>query len=912
MVTELITSSRPNTDILPELTSRLSRFGGDTDPNLLDVIDDLRELDHLINDLNTLTIDEPDDERLADCELFSKGWLHSNFGRALQMLQARRQRHVDLIERATRWANRRELSSLLDAVRKEYLSLKSALRIAYRQKGTLLNSYDWQSPIYACSTSVAANRLTDGISEHYWDYKRDGHLDEVAYEEEFVQEYVSHLGSPSEDSIKQQAYLTNCGMAAFSTVLHWLSGELNWQGQALAVQPMYFENIHLARAFFPELEMCKPASTEELLGNLRRTNPSIVFCDVVTNCGEVLSFDIEAVIRWASEETAQPVALVIDSTCLPILLMTPGLLSNLPAHVTVIFVESLAKYHQFGMDAVTGGIAIMHAHESLHESFRKTRAKLGTNITDTNTGSLPKPNYARMTKRMRRHSRNTRILAEQIENRLDPANGIIESISWLNNGTSTTPWYRGTCFSIRLHENFKSVSKYREYEHKVLELAKEAKLPLALSTSFGFDVSRLYVTAPSTPFEDPFLRVSVGTETTAEINLLADVLLAASIECGRVWEKTVSEPKPIVAKLAPTVTPIRRVAGKANKPDLSKSVFLGNNSLQNYLCPSNFATTPLVELPGDLNPFKADGVRLLAKMVPLVPLMNIKSIPAYSMLSKAAERGELDEVKNIIESSSSNTVLSLSVIGKLFGIDNTHAIVDHSIAPSLTRMLRLFGIEIFTHPAAGHELFGKLEPRSARAVNYGKQPGWINPGQYSNPDNPEGFAQWLGPDLYDQTNGKLNILSCALGTCGTMVGVSRALRERNPEIEVVACCPSPGHAVPGPREKSLLADVSFSWQGIANACVELDTKESFIASIKLLRRGILGGPSSGMNYAGILRFLEQEKAAGRLQSRIAANGGELWCTFLCCDSPLPHVDEYYDALGDDYFPTIHPVPTISH
>jgi len=287
--------------------------------------------------------------------------------------------------------------------------------------------------------------------------------------------------------------------------------------------------------------------------------------------------------------------------------------------------------------------------------------------------------------------------------------------------------------------------------------------------------------------------------------------------------------------------------------------------------------------------------------------MNIKSLPAFSMLDRAAERGELAGVQRIIESSSSNTVLSLSVLGKLFGIDNTCAIVDHSIAPSLLRMLRLFGIEIFTHPAAGHELFGKLQPRSERAKTCGEQPGWINPGQYTNPDNPEGFARWLAPDLWSQTGGRLAVLSSGLGTCGTMVGVSRGLRERDPSIEVVACCPAPGQLVPGPRENSLLADVSFDWRDVANARFELSAEESFAASVKLLRRGILGGPSSGMNYAGVLKYLQDAKDSGHLQTLVDSRG-EAWCVFLCCDSPLPHVEEYYDALGEEYFPTVHPVP----
>jgi cysteine synthase A len=317
-----------------------------------------------------------------------------------------------------------------------------------------------------------------------------------------------------------------------------------------------------------------------------------------------------------------------------------------------------------------------------------------------------------------------------------------------------------------------------------------------------------------------------------------------------------------------------------------------------------------VELPADLNPFIADGVRIFAKMVPLVPLMNIKSIPAYSMLNKASERGELDGVNNVIESSSSNTVLSLSVMAKLFGIEKTTAIVDHSIAPALLRMLRLFGIDIMLHPAAGHELFGKLEPRSERATNCGKQEGWINPGQYSNPDNPEGFARWLAPDLFAQTGGKLALLSCALGTCGTMVGVSRGLRNLNPDVQVLACCPQPGDAIPGPRERSLLKDVEFPWQDVANYNEELTTTESFVGSIKLLRRGILGGPSSGMNYVGLLKHLETEKEAGRLAQTVREQGGEYWTAFLSCDSPLPHVEEYYEVLGEEYFPEVHPVPDL--
>ncbi|HEY9869606.1 MAG TPA: pyridoxal-phosphate dependent enzyme [Candidatus Obscuribacterales bacterium] len=905
MVTELTRGPIQTTSLLVDPDRRLVKPTGTADPDLSDVIDDLAELDHIISDLSQFSAHDDSDEPPIDCDVLSREWAHSNFRRAVAVLRASQQRTLDLVERATRWADANHLRSLLNQARRQYLSTKSAARAGYRQRGTLLCAYDWQSPAYESSIPTGFNRLSHGIAEHCLDYKRDGHLDALAYEEQFVTEYACHLGP-----VRPTGYLANSGMGAFTTVIHWLADELHLAAPALAVRPMYFENLHLARAFFPDLVQHEPESSDDLVQTLRTLNPSVVLCDAVSNCGKVQSHDVGAILQWAARESSSDVAVVIDTTCLPCMLLPAGMLAHLPEHVTVILVESLAKHHQFGMDIVTGGIALIHARKALHENFRKTRARLGANISDASVGSLPKPSRSKLLRRMQRHSRNTRILASQLEESAGAPDGVIESISWLRDGTEIASWYAGSCFSIELCEPFRSIEKYRQFEQTVLELARQRNLPVALGTSFGFDVSRLYVTAPATAFEQPFLRVSVGTETARDIEALAEILEMASIELGRAWN--ISQRSSRKAEQAPTrPASVRPLPGVfPEKPGIAASVYAGPDALKRYLSPANYAPAPLVELPADLNPFRADGVRLFAKMMPLVPLMNIKSIPAFSMLSKAAERGELEGVKRIIESSSSNTVLSLSVMARLFGIDSTYAIVDHSIAPSLLRMLRLFGIEVYMHPGPGHELFGKLPPRSERAADCGRQPGWLNPGQYSNPDNPEGFAQWLGPELWAQTRGRLGVLSCALGTCGTMVGVSRALRERDSSIEIVACCPKPGDAVPGPREKSQLADVSFPWQDVANARLELSAEESFASSVRLLRKGILGGPSSGMNYAGALRYLEQEKDAGRLAPRVESRG-ELWCVFLCCDSPLPHVDEYYEALGEEHFPVVHPIPKVN-
>lgn len=864
--------------------------------DIADLVDDLCEISFLIDGLAIEQSDFSTDEKSLDT--FSNQTFTDVFNNQLRVLKSKHTALLDLVERAARWSNSADLRILVRQIRKDCLHLKSEIRIAYRHRGLILCASDWQSPLYASTFKLELNRFSGPIKEHAWDYKRDGHLDAIVYEEAFVKAYLSTSGSS-----KCKAYLMNSGMAGYTTVLHWLAHEIDLGNNAIALQPMYFENIHLARQFFPALSSISEYSKEELLDTLRSTQPSVVLCDVVTNCGDILLHEIQTVLDWAATETTKATAIVIDTTCQPTFLLPEDFLGKMPDHVSVMLIESLAKHHQFGMDNITGGVVIAHLSEKHHNEFRKTRARLGTNIPDQSVGCLPLPDRFRLEQRMRRHSINIDTITTELQPTLQNSEGVLEGLSHLGTNEEL-PWYRGACLTLKMKREFRTVEKFQEFENAVMKRAEEKRCPITLGTSFGFDVTRFYVTAPSTPFEEPFLRLAVGTEPGIHIKLLCEIIDEINTELGQVWEKTEAPEHeavmvmtlPVANRTAPVVSPIQ------------KTVFAGEDSIKKYLSPTNYAPTPLVELPSDLNPFRADGVRIFAKMMPLVPLMNIKSVPAFSMLSKAFERGDLANVNNVIESSSSNTVLSLSVMSKVFGIEKTTAIVDHNISPGLLRMLRLFGIEALLHPAAGHEMFGKLAPRSERATNIGAQDGWFNPGQYSNPDNPEGFANWLAPHLWEQMNGELDLLACGLGTCGTMVGLSRGLRERNPNLTVVACCPVKGQAVPGPREQALLKDVTFEWQTVANAQMELTSKDSFVASIKLLRRGILGGPSSGMNYAGLMQYLQDEKDSGRLAEIVDANG-DLHCAFICCDSPLPHVNDYYDTLGEDFFPPIHPVPT---
>ena len=122
-------------------------------------------------------------------------------------------------------------------------------------------------------------------------------------------------------------------------------------------------------------------------------------------------------------------------------------------------------------------------------------------------------------------------------------------------------------------------------------------------------------------------------------------------------------------------------------------VFAGPHALRDFLNPDNHPPLPLVEIPDRLNPLRERGVRIFGKLMYLLPLLSIKSLPALNMLLEAADRRTLDNVTALVENSSGNTAFSLSVLAGLFGVPQVVAMVPWDIAPGKLDLLRLCGAE---------------------------------------------------------------------------------------------------------------------------------------------------------------------------------------------------------------------------
>jgi cysteine synthase/rhodanese-related sulfurtransferase len=326
-----------------------------------------------------------------------------------------------------------------------------------------------------------------------------------------------------------------------------------------------------------------------------------------------------------------------------------------------------------------------------------------------------------------------------------------------------------------------------------------------------------------------------------------------------------------------------------------RNVFTGETAVLDFLDPDKAPYTPLVEIPSHLNPYRKNGVRIYAKLMNTLPLTNVKSLPALNMLLEAKHKGVLENVDTVIENSSGNTVLSLAVIARILGIPTTKAVVSHEVSVGKLNLLRFLGTEIIVNeepicPDPNDKTSGIY-----KAKQWAEEKHWFNPGQYDNEDNPNAHYKWTGPQIWDQTNGDIHMLTVGLGTTGTVVGLGHYLKEQKPELTIIGVARKANNPIPGPRTSNLLKQIAFDWSVFVDHQEEVGTTQSFQLSLDLCRAGLLVGPSSGFALGGLLNHLQKQDLS---------DGKERVAVFVCPDSPLPYIDDYFTYLNKDSFPSI--------
>ncbi|NNM53061.1 MAG: cysteine synthase CysM [Pseudomonadales bacterium] len=175
------------------------------------------------------------------------------------------------------------------------------------------------------------------------------------------------------------------------------------------------------------------------------------------------------------------------------------------------------------------------------------------------------------------------------------------------------------------------------------------------------------------------------------------------------------------------------------------------------------------------------------------PAGSVKDRAAWSMINRALERGEIQPGDRLIEATSGNTGIALAMVAACVGLHLTLIMPDNQTVERRDAM-RAYGAELILVPAVdGMEGARDLARRKA-AEGYGRVLD-----QFNNPDNPRAHYETTGPEIWQQSSGRVTHFISSMGTTGTIMGVSRFLKEQNPDIQVVGLQPAPGSQIAGIR-----------------------------------------------------------------------------------------------------------------
>lgn len=273
--------------------------------------------------------------------------------------------------------------------------------------------------------------------------------------------------------------------------------------------------------------------------------------------------------------------------------------------------------------------------------------------------------------------------------------------------------------------------------------------------------------------------------------------------------------------------------------------------------------TPLVRL-SRLHP----PGNLVAKLEYLNPGGSVKERIAVSMIDAAEKEGRLRPGGTIVEPTSGNTGLGLALVGAVRGYQVICTVPD-KVSIEKIRLLEAYGVEVIVTPTEllpDHpDSYYGVARRLAAEI-----PGAFHPDQYSNPANPDAHEATTGPEIWRQTDGRIDVLVAGVGTGGTISGIARHLKSQNPAVEVVGADPEGSIYSAGPDDEIHQYKVEGVGEDFYPDTVDLKSidrfirvgdAESFAMCHRLARcEGILAGGSGGMAVHAALSVAREDES----------------------------------------------------
>ncbi|MDR3687275.1 MAG: cysteine synthase family protein [Coriobacteriia bacterium] len=257
-----------------------------------------------------------------------------------------------------------------------------------------------------------------------------------------------------------------------------------------------------------------------------------------------------------------------------------------------------------------------------------------------------------------------------------------------------------------------------------------------------------------------------------------------------------------------------------------------------------------------------DGVELALKLEWVNPFGSVKDRAAKWMLAGMERRGELDG-KTVLEPTSGNTGIALAALCALTGRPMT-AVVPRSMPAEKSVLLRAFGATVVPTPADAPAGRHPMDVAMDLALEMlAADSRYVMPNQYDNPDNLRAHYESTGPEIWAQSAGTVRYFFAGIGTGGTISGVGRFLKERDPSIRVIGIEPVAGHHISGLKNLTETAVPAILDRSVIDEIVYVDDAQALGCARALhADEALLGGSSTAACVAGALRWLRENGASG--------------------------------------------------
>jgi cysteine synthase A len=296
--------------------------------------------------------------------------------------------------------------------------------------------------------------------------------------------------------------------------------------------------------------------------------------------------------------------------------------------------------------------------------------------------------------------------------------------------------------------------------------------------------------------------------------------------------------------------------------------------------------TPLIRLEG---PSKATGCEILGKAEFVNPGGSVKDRAAIAIVRDAARRGLLRPGGTIVEGTAGNTGIGLALVGNALGY-RTVIVMPETQSQEKKDMLRLCGADLRLVPAVPYKdpnNYVRYSGRLAEELAKTEPNGAIWANQFDNTANRDGHYQTTGPEIWEQTDGRIDAFTCSVGSGGTLAGVGLALKERDPSVRIVLADPMGAALFNHYKHGELKAEGSSITEGIGQGritanlegapvddALQINDEEALPVLFDLIKtQGLVLGGSSGINVAAAIR-IARTLGPGHTIVTILCDGGQ--------------------------------------